>query len=592
MPLIDIILSEDPAVRNRPLADACRELSFHALLAERESLEQFRRGSDNLYHRVRALFFLSAIDRFHLPARPELPHHGMIPFAGVERLLNRRFDEAVRLFRAEEAAHGPSDAICSTLAAAYQGLAFQTLADQVRASVRGVAGNRWMFRDRRRRRPPAPRPPGTPRPADSRCTLPDPPRAHAGAHGPDALVLERHLLPRHGLSRGRAGPERLDRPRRPRPGRPPATADRSLFPRHRRTGPAAGQRRPRRHGRRRLARGSLRLRHAIISACSRPPSIASGLIPPGLEGSRQDLKQVLDVAGRTRALGIELVSTVNDIPKGSRLAVSTNLLASLIAVCMRATGQAKSLTGALSRRRAAAGRGAGDPGRVAGRLRRRLAGFGRRLARHQADRGRVRDRRATPSSASAAAGSCPRTPFSTSTGSRRAKGLAREPGPGPRRHGPERRADPGNGDGEIPAARAERNGQARQEALGIFDRDRPAPCERGDIRAVGAATTRNFAGPIQTIIPWATNSFTETLIAAMRGQFRRRFLGLLDARRHVRRRHGFIVAPSRKPEAQDVPPGGTCRGSRGEFRHSSAVRHGTGRLRFRHQPPRHAAPIC
>src|SRR5207248_3549622 len=40
-------------------------------------------------------------------------------------------------------------------------------------------------------------------------------------------------------------------------------------------------------------------------------------------------------------------SSVNNIPKGSRLAVSTNLLAALIAACMRATGQAHSLTGPL-----------------------------------------------------------------------------------------------------------------------------------------------------------------------------------------------------------------------------------------------------
>src|SRR5436305_7356559 len=45
--------------------------------------------------------------------------------------------------------------------------------------------------------------------------------------------------------------------------------------------------------------------------------------------------------------GIELVSNVNDIPKGSRLAVSTNLLACLISVSMRATGQTESLTGPL-----------------------------------------------------------------------------------------------------------------------------------------------------------------------------------------------------------------------------------------------------
>src|SRR5439155_14193054 len=45
--------------------------------------------------------------------------------------------------------------------------------------------------------------------------------------------------------------------------------------------------------------------------------------------------------------GLEIVSNVKDIPKGSRLAVSTNLLAALISVCMRATGQAQSLTGPL-----------------------------------------------------------------------------------------------------------------------------------------------------------------------------------------------------------------------------------------------------
>ena len=68
--------------------------------------------------------------------------------------------------------------------------------------------------------------------------------------------------------------------------------------------------------------------------------IAAGLVPPGMEGSEQSLADLLArLVGPGR--GIELVSNVNDIPKGSRLAVSTNLLACLIAVCMRATGQAQ-----------------------------------------------------------------------------------------------------------------------------------------------------------------------------------------------------------------------------------------------------------
>ena len=75
--------------------------------------------------------------------------------------------------------------------------------------------------------------------------------------------------------------------------------------------------------------------------------IASGLVPPGMEGSGQPLSLVLaQLVGPDR--GIELASQVNDIPKGSRLAVSTNLLGGLIAVCMRATGQIESLTGCLT----------------------------------------------------------------------------------------------------------------------------------------------------------------------------------------------------------------------------------------------------
>src|SRR5437762_7706036 len=142
--LTDLIRSTDPAVRNRPLAAACRGLGYAQLLAERAALDRFRRESTNLYDRVRALFFLYAIDRFHLPARPELPVGGRIPHAGVEKLLARRFDEAIRLFRAEEAAGGPSDPVCSALATAHHALAFQTLADQVRSSVRNAPGNRWM----------------------------------------------------------------------------------------------------------------------------------------------------------------------------------------------------------------------------------------------------------------------------------------------------------------------------------------------------------------------------------------------------------------------------------------------------------------
>ena len=129
----------------------------------------------------------------------------LIPFAGYAHLLKRRFEEAIDIFLAAQAADGPSAAISSALAAGYRALGFQTLADQVRRSVRSVRGNQWMFR--------------TGHPADyplrirpellarraREAAVPDPARSHAGAHGPDAQRLERHLLPRHGFSRKARG---------------------------------------------------------------------------------------------------------------------------------------------------------------------------------------------------------------------------------------------------------------------------------------------------------------------------------------------------------------------------------------------------
>src|SRR6478672_9095548 len=144
--LIAIISSSDDAVRNRSLDAICRAAAFPALLAECAALDAFRRQSENLYERVRALFFLYAIHRFHLPECAELKAGGRIPFHGYEQLLQRRFEEAIEIFSAAQKTDGPSDALSSALSAAYHRLAFQTLADQVRRSVRTVRGNQWMFR--------------------------------------------------------------------------------------------------------------------------------------------------------------------------------------------------------------------------------------------------------------------------------------------------------------------------------------------------------------------------------------------------------------------------------------------------------------
>jgi hypothetical protein len=73
----------------------------------------------------------------------------------------------------------------------------------------------------------------------------------------------------------------------------------------------------------------------------------------------------------------------------------------------------------------------------------------------------------------------------------------------------------------------------------------------GDVQAIGSATDRNFAGPIQTIILWASNAYTETLSARTREHFQQDFWGFWMLGDMSGGGMGFRVAPQRHAEAQD-----------------------------------------
>src|SRR5437763_16376496 len=96
--LTGIISASDPAERNRSLDAVGAHATLDELLAECDALDRFRRASDNLYQRVRALFFLYAIHRFHIPRHPRAAAGAHIPFAGYNHLLKRRFEEAIDTF--------------------------------------------------------------------------------------------------------------------------------------------------------------------------------------------------------------------------------------------------------------------------------------------------------------------------------------------------------------------------------------------------------------------------------------------------------------------------------------------------------------
>src|SRR5688500_122658 len=105
--LLEIIESADPATRDASADAWCRDRPLAELLAAVADLDAYRRRETNLYKRVRALFFIASIQRYHLPARPELVRTGRVPFEGFRHLLERRFEEAITTFQRAQAEHGP-----------------------------------------------------------------------------------------------------------------------------------------------------------------------------------------------------------------------------------------------------------------------------------------------------------------------------------------------------------------------------------------------------------------------------------------------------------------------------------------------------
>lgn len=552
--LLRIITSSELAIRNRAVDAFCRDANLTTLLAESKTLDEFRRTSTNLYERVRALFFLHTIYRYHLPTKRGVSQTGLVPFNGYTNLLKRRFEEAIDIFLTQQESQGPSDGIASALAAAYHSLGFQTLADQVRRSVRSVRGNQWMFR--------------IGHPADHPLRVRPVLYANVG-NGPNQAQLfpilheatpVRMDLTHSGWSDifflGMDFPE----------GARVLNVSVDLAVRDGTQG--AAPRPPIETYLRIIDRPVLRLVSVDLKASAeittltevfdfakdylgllKAAVIAAGIVPSGMEGTEQPLAELL---GRLikPGYGIELVSQVNGIPKGSRLAVSTNLLASLIAVCMRATGQTESLTGQLSeeeRRTVAArailgewlgGSGGGwqDSGGVWPGMK-VIAGVeaGEGDPEYGISRGRLLPNHRILELDDVA--SATRQKLQESLVMVHG-GMAQDVGPILEMVT------------EKYLLRSEAEWTGRQEAIQIID-DIEQQLRLGDLHAVGAATHRNFHGPIQAIIPWASNLYTETLIARVQAEFGEHFWGFWMMGGMSGGGMGFIFDPTVKAQAQE-----------------------------------------
>lgn len=538
--LIETITSPDPPRRDRPARDLVGGSPALEILLACDDLERFRQTSHNLYERVRASMFLHAIFRYSIQDSPEIRQSGLIPFEGFKDLMGRRFEQAIASFRGELRSRGPNGAIASALAQAYEQVTFQTLADQVRRSVRSCSGNRWMFRVGG---------------ADEHPIRLHPRLLEREVDGLFPILVDRTPV-RLDLSHsawsdifflGMDYPEgarvlnisvdlgvhgRDDHPR------PPIESRVRVIP-----------------------EPILRLTSIDLKACKdvttleelfnfgndylglvKAGVIASGLIPPSLEGTGVLLSDLLGLIVRP-GHGLEIVSKVNDIPKGSRLAVSTNLLASLISLLMRATHQARNLTGALLPEEAkvvvarailgewlgGSGGGWQDSGGIFPGVK-----IIHGVTADEADpefgisRGRL-----LPS----------HKLLDSSQGEFRdalARSLVLVHGGMAQNVGPILNMVTSK---YLLRSRAEWEG--RIAALGIFEEIVEA-VQASDVQGLGGLTTRNWEGPLKGIIPWVSNRFTESIIREARAKLGEDFWGFLMLGGMSGGGMAFFVAPHRQ----------------------------------------------
>lgn len=547
-PWLETITSLDDSTRHRTLESLCEGLDSKALLQAASDLDVFRRKTDNLYHRVRAHFFLAAIYRYYLPRTFSEERAGLLPYEAYQHILERRFPEAIDHLLLVQNTEGPTVSTASALARAYHQLGIQTLADQVRRSVKTVRGNQWMFRIGHPSEHPLRLNKELLRWNEDADTYPilcertsvrmD--FSHSGWSDIFFLGMdypEGARVLNASVNLGVCG--------RDAEPKPPVEAYLRVIDR-----PVL-----------RLVSTDLGAEAEITEidevfdfakdylGLLKGALIASGVIPPAMEGCHRKMSELLATIIGREGCGLELVSKVNDIPKGSRLAVSTNLLGCLISVLMRATNQVPTLEGGLAvadqrliTARAILGEWLGgsgggwqDSGGIWQGIK-RIEGVlasendpefgisrGRLLPQHT-----ILDENHIPLNAREALQESLVLIYG---------GMAQNVGPILEMVT------------EKYLVRADKEWKARLRAIEIFEAIVES-LKQGNIKRVAELTTENFTGPLQSIIPWCTNRFTDAMIEQCRARWGSQFWGFLMLGGMSGGGMGFFFDPSIQAQAK------------------------------------------
>jgi len=342
--LIETIISSDDSIRNRPAEDLLEGKSAEELFRLTSELEKFRRASPNIYHRVRACLLLFAASRFYFPTSDRLPSAGKLPLSGIKRMLRGEWEAAIRIL-IPRLVEGADSFLLSALSEAYYRRAFQYLLEQVKLSISRSPGNEWIFK--------------------------------IGSLRDYPLRVSEDYLKRDGESRSYplgydCCPVRIDPCHSgwsdifflamdfPEGARViNLSVDIAVRGQNKPSPPIECFSRVIEKPVIRLVSLDLQSRKEITKIAEifnfgsdqlgllKAAVIASGVIPPGLEKKRITLEGILrKLVGAGR--GLEVVTRVRNLPRGSRMAASTALLNTVITRLMRMTGQISPAEGGLS----------------------------------------------------------------------------------------------------------------------------------------------------------------------------------------------------------------------------------------------------
>jgi UDP-N-acetylglucosamine pyrophosphorylase/galactokinase/mevalonate kinase-like predicted kinase len=540
--LIETILSRDESIRNRSITSLLSGRNLDELLRFADELELFRLSSDNLYHKVRAALFLYVIYRFHLENNERVVQIGTMPFNGITAAFERDFEKAISIFLNKIRKNGSGNsALFSALADSYYQLSFQYLLDQVKLSISQCRENYHFYNVSKLNDYPFSVPRELTTPDDTTGRYPvgmdaSPVRLDPSHSGWSDIFFLGMDFPEGARVVNLSVNLRI------------FGTDDEILP------PCECYCRfieePVIH----LVSVDLQTSKKISTlrelfnfgndylSLLKAGVVASGIVPPSYEHKDITMQQILSKLLNKRG-GIEIVTRVNGIPKGSRLAVSTTLLAAIIARLMRFSGQIQRQTGSLdeTERRVVASRailgewlgGSGGGWQDSGGLWPGLKVItGKLAAKEDPEYGVSRgcllpDHHVFPQD--------------EITGEIQAKildsmvlvhgGISQDVGPV---------LEMVTGKYLL---KYEKEWKARITGIGLFDEIVHA-LKTGNMKELGRLTTEDWETSIQHVIPWVNNAYTDALINKVKNEFKDDYWGFLMLGGMSGGGMAFIVEPS------------------------------------------------